>query len=200
MTFQNKVLMVLSLYAVSVFTSASCISNNALEGYWTFSLRGSAVVDDFGGTLDYSSYNSNQIMMQGKFQFNSQSTLIRGNASDMSDLLLVALNAIELDEESYQGLVVDKKMMMDGVKFNRWRKKINKCDSGSIRLGFRGLDTVDGRVFNKTYCVLGMSLAKNNHTAMLGGYCMQDRILDGSVGLMFAPVQGMMQQRFGKGT
>jgi hypothetical protein len=179
----------------STNVGASCNKNNAMSGYWTFTLQGSAIVDDFGGYLKYSANNDAQINMQGKLQFNKSSTLTSGIASDLGDILVHGLGLEDFDDDDYQGMVYDKRSRLDGTRYNKWTKDRNKCVTSAIRVGFRGKDTIDGRAYNKTYCVLTSSLAKNRHTALLAGYCVQSRLINGTVREMFAPVNGKMQQR-----
>ncbi len=68
-----------------------------MSGYWTFTLQGSAIVDDFGGYLKYSANNDAQINMQGKLQFNKSSTLTSGFASDLGDILVHGLGLEDFD-------------------------------------------------------------------------------------------------------
>ena len=166
-----------------------------MRGYWTFTLQGSAIIDDFSGYTTYSLSNDAQINMQGVLQFNNSSTLTRGSAVDLGDVLAQVSGLVEFDEDDYQGMVYDKRSRKDGIRFNKWKKDRNKCTASLIKIGFRGKDTIDDRVYNKTYCALYSSLAKNKHTALLAGYCIQSRLINGSVYDMLAPVNGKMQQR-----
>lgn len=190
-----KLLTPVLLLFFSTNVGASCNKNNAMAGYWTFTMQGSAIIDDFGGYTKYSADNVAQINMQGRLQFNNSSTLTRGTASDLGDVLVHGYGLEDFDDDEYQGMVYDKRSRYDGVRYNRWKKNRNKCTTSLIRIGFRGKDTIDGRVYNKTYCVLTSSLAKNKHTALLAGYCLQSRLVDGAVREMLAPVNGKMQQR-----
>ena len=133
-----------ALSSVSAGALANCKASNAMKGYWTFQLAGNSIIDDVDGYTALTSYNMRQLDLYGNLYFNNSSTLLRGEAVEGTDVLAFVLDVIEFDDDEYQGLVIDKRMRLDGIKFNEWKKARNSCGA-EVTIGFRGKDLVNGR-------------------------------------------------------
>lgn len=175
--------------------ASGCKASDAAAGKWAFTLAGPAILSESGGGSTFlTEDNGEQLNLAGTLTFNSQSSLTRGNAGDLTELLLESAGVVEFDEDTYNGYVVDKKTQAfssSGRPFTKFKKKLNACTFDG-KVAFKGLDFIGGSRFSLAYCYLTARLDQTALAGLIAGYCVTKKLYNGVEFTSFSVVDGTM--------